>query len=297
MINSYPSIYQVGHKAIGDILKTNVIVEEKVDGSQFSFSISDGVISCRSRRTEIYIDNPDGMFSRAIETIRKISHLLTDKWIYRGEYLNKPKHNTLLYGRVPNGNIIIFDIMTGVEEYLSYEDKKAEAERIGLEVVPLLFEGIIDSKEQLTRLLDTDSVLGNVKVEGVVVKNYELFTQEKKIAIAKLVSETFKEKHGGEWKKNNPSKSDVLDQIVDKYKHEMRWQKAIQHLSESGSIEGSPLDLGLLIKEIQDDVKAECEDEIKDILFAHFWPKIKRGIISGFPEWYKSIVIDEAFDE
>ena len=38
-ISSYPKIYSLGHAAILDLLDGRVIVEEKVDGSQFSFGL------------------------------------------------------------------------------------------------------------------------------------------------------------------------------------------------------------------------------------------------------------------
>lgn len=34
--HSYPSIYALGHRAIVDLLKGPVFIEEKIDGSQFS---------------------------------------------------------------------------------------------------------------------------------------------------------------------------------------------------------------------------------------------------------------------
>lgn len=35
--NSYPQIYALGHRYLEDLLKDPVLVEEKIDGSQFSF--------------------------------------------------------------------------------------------------------------------------------------------------------------------------------------------------------------------------------------------------------------------
>ncbi|MCH7615909.1 MAG: hypothetical protein IH978_09285, partial [Nitrospinae bacterium] len=54
-------------------------------------------------------------------------------------------------------------------------------------------------------LLDTQSCLGGTTVEGVVVKNYALWTMEKKIAIGKYVSEIFKERNSKEWKIKSPT--------------------------------------------------------------------------------------------
>ena len=76
---------------------------------------------------------------------------------------------------------------------MGYEIKKAEAERLGLECVPLLYKGMIKSPDELLKFLDAESILGGTKIEGVVVKNYNLFTLEKKIAMGKFVREDFKE--------------------------------------------------------------------------------------------------------
>ena len=37
--HSFPSVYAVGHAALADLFLDDVIVEEKVDGSQFSFGL------------------------------------------------------------------------------------------------------------------------------------------------------------------------------------------------------------------------------------------------------------------
>ena len=59
----------------------------------------------------------------------------------------------------------------------------------------------------------------------------------------------------------------------------------------------SPRDIGNLIREIQADTKKECESEIKDALFKHFWPKIQRGITAGAPEWFKEQLLASAFEK
>lgn len=296
-INSYPSIYAVGHKAIRDIFDSDVVIEEKVDGSQFSFGVGDnGELHCRSKGAQIVIDAPEKMFARAVETVKEIQHLLVSNWIYRCEYLQKPKHNTLAYKRVPKKYLILFDVMTGLEEYLLPADKASEATRIKLEVVPTVFQGRITEIDMLNELLERKSILGGCTIEGVVIKNYTQFTHEKKIAIAKYVSEKFKEKHSQNWKKSNPSANDIVQLLIATYRNETRWEKAVQHLRDEGKLECSPRDIGALIREIPIDVLKECEDEIKDRLFKHFWPKVRRGITAGLPEWYKEQLAASAFE-
>src|SRR3990167_7209919 len=99
---SYPSIYSIGHKAIEDLFSSPVLIEEKLDGSQFSMSLVDGQLLCRSKNQQIVVDEPEKMFSKAIETAKSLD--LHPGWIYRCEYLRAPKHNTLAYDRVPNKN-------------------------------------------------------------------------------------------------------------------------------------------------------------------------------------------------
>lgn len=294
-IPSYPSIYALGHRAIADIFSSPVVIEEKVDGSQFSMSIDAETLklSCRSKGKDIVIDAPEKMFMTAVEIAKWLP--LHIGWTYRCEYLSKPKHNTLAYARVPRKHLIVFDVMTGPETYLTPTEKRAEADRIGLECVPCFYDGtgfiggeaMGISEGRAEELLQNDSILGGCKVEGFVVKNYAIFTPDKKIAIAKYVSEAFKEKHKHEWKKSNPTAGDFVQHIIGELKTEARWNKAIQHLRDDGRLDKSPKDIGALIKEVQMDAAKEEEQSIKDSLYQHFWPQIQRGIIAGLPEWYK----------
>ncbi len=295
-INSYPTVFQIGHKAIENIFSGPVIVEEKVDGSQFSFGVIDGELQCRSKGKQLILDAPEKMFLRAVASALEIRTALHPGWIYRGEYLEKPKHNALAYDRVPVKHIIGFDIVTGPETYLDPEEKRAEFERIGLECVPMLYSGVVDGLAMFNSFLDRVSVLGGSKIEGVVVKNYTQFTIEKKVALGKYVSEAFKEVQSGEWRKANPTTGDVIQEIINRYRTPARWQKAAQHLRESGELTDSPKDIGALMREVPADVLRECREEITGILFGHFWKQIQRGITAGLPEWYKQELAKKAFE-
>lgn len=295
MLNSYPSVYQVGHAAIGNLFDGEVQIEEKVDGSQFTFGVMDGEILCKSKNVRFAPDMANEMFSRAVETVKELAPILHPDWQYRCEYLQKPKQNTLCYERIPEKHLIIYDINTGLEQYMSYEDKKAEAERIGLECVPLLYRGKVETYDQFKQFLELTSVLGGCKVEGVVIKNYIQFTRDKKVAMGKYVSESFQEIHQGDWRKRHPTRKDVVGQIILEYKTDARWQKAVQHLEENGDYLGEMKDIPKLLKEVNQDVLKECKDEILDTLFKHFWKEISKGITRGLPEWYKEYLAKKAF--
>lgn len=292
--HSYPSIYAMGHKAIEELLLDEVLVEEKVDGSQFSFGRFNGDLRVKSKGKEMVPESPEKLFTQAVATAASLP--LKDGWTYRGECLQKPKHNALAYERTPKGNVILFDINTDEERYLSYEEKKAEAERLGLEIVPIMFHGKINSAEEVLKFLETTSILGGQKIEGVVIKNYSRFGRDKKVLMGKYVSEAFKEVHKKEWGESNPKQGDIIVRIINQYKTDARWQKAVQHIAERGELEGSLRDIGKLIPEVKEDIKKECTEEIKTILYQFAIDAILRGCCGGLPEWYKKQLMDKQFN-
>jgi hypothetical protein len=76
-----------------------------------------------------------------------------------------------------------------------------------------------------------------------------------------------------------------------------RWQKSVMHLSERGEIENSQKDIGKLIKEVKNDIEKECGDEIRDTLYSWAIDNILRGVIVGFPEWYKEKLLNSQFEQ
>lgn len=301
-INSYGKIYNVGHASLmgpQSLLDGEVVVEEKADGSQFSWGIIDGELCARSNGSQLNLDAPEKMFTKAVETIKKLEPLLKHGWVYRSEFLQKPKHNALCYDRVPKDHLIIFDICRGQENYLSYKDKCVEAKVLGLEVVPLLYygDGAKLDMSKFKELLDRTSVLGGAKIEGVVIKNYSRFSRDGHVLMGKHVSEAFKEVHKKEWKESNPTNKDILMNLIAEYKSKARWQKSILHMEEQGILTHSPKDIGLLIKETQKDIELECVEEIKDKLWNWAKSHVLRGSINGLPEYYKEKLLERQVEE
>lgn len=298
MIPSYPSIYALGHKFLGELFSGPVIIEEKVDGSQFSFGLFRDGVKFRSKGQEIHPGGPEKMFNNAISAVLDIQNTrgLVPGWTYRAEYLSKPKHNCLTYGRVPEKFLVLFDVMTDPgEHYLNPLQKREEAERLGIDCTPCFYAGSkfttllpeTDLSVSLTPFFERESFLGGCRIEGIVVKNYNHFGPDKHILVGKFVSPQFKEKHVGDWKQANPTKADIEERLVAEMTSEARWRKAIQHLTEKALITGTPQDIGPIMKEAAADILKEEEDYIKDALFKHFAPKIVRGATAGIPAFYK----------
>lgn len=290
-MRSYGKILNLGHKQIEQLLDGPVVIEEKVDGSQFSFW-KEEYVYFRSKN-QLLIPNNAGMFDKAIGSVLEVSSLFPDYTLYRAEYLRKPKHNTLAYDRTPDGHLALFDVERGEGDYYSLTEKKTEADKLGIECVPVLFVGQITSKEQLDELLDTESFLGGQKIEGLVIKAYGRF-QEGKLLCGKYVSSRFREMHTKDWKLRHPGPTDIRDQLVDSLRTEARWEKAVFHLREAGCLEGSARDIGPLIKEASEDTMSECEEFIKQKLYEWASKHISRGITRGLPEWYKEKLANES---
>lgn len=293
-IPSYPKVYHLGHKALDGLWTGGtVVIQEKVDGSQISFARFEDGVYARSKKQPLIQAGADvsggGMFDRAIERILQSAAVLPIGHIYRGEYLQSPKHNTLTYDRVPDGHIAIYDIETRPSYFVPERALRKEAKRIGFEAVWAVEEhlGEPPGLDWFDANLRRVSALGGSEIEGLVVKNREMFGKDGKMLAGKFVSERFKEKHQKGWKKANPNRKDVVAALVDELRTEARWDKAVQHLREEGTLEESPRDIGPLMKELAVDTEVEEAEHIKDVLYKHFRKDIIRGVQRGFPEWYK----------
>ena len=293
--HSFPKVYALGHRYVKDLLLEEVTIEEKIDGSQFSFGLFADGLHARSKGQQLVIDAPEKMFTKAIKTVLTLQSLLIPGWTYRAEYLKTPKHNTLAYDRIPASHLIIFDINTSEETYLDYPAKAAEAARLGLDVVPLLYYGMISKQEELIALLDRTSILGGQQIEGFVIKNYDRFGEDGKALMGKFVREDFKELNSKEWRATNPTNGDVIGHLIQTLRTPARWDKAVQHLRDAGRLTDSPVDIGALMKEVQKDTLEECQELITKRLLQWANPKINRGIIAGLPEWYKEKLLQNQF--
>ena len=313
--SAFPKIHALGKVDIQDIFKTEVEVTEKIDGSQFCFGVDEtGAIVMRSKGQQIFAENTPNMFQKAVDYIMTHQGLIQGQlapgtYIY-AEFLNKPKHNVVVYERVPENNLIVFGVKVGENFITDYACIKAKAERLNLEVVPLLYKGTLDMTriekgdggysyvgyDFLKRILETKTSIlgGDYGIEGVVAKNYEQRTKfgDPTICCGKYVRESFKERHKKEWK----TEGDTVQEFIQSFRSEARWQKAVQHLKEKGELEGSPRDIGKLMKEINVDIEAEEKQEIMDFLYKHFIKQIKRRAGAGFPEYYKDQLLKKAFE-
>jgi hypothetical protein len=298
MIPSFVKIFAVGTDYIKDIFEEEVEVSEKIDGSQIAFGLVNNQLHIRSKGSVLYQDNPEKMFKEGVDYIASIQGLLPEGVVFYGEYLKKPKHNTLPYARVPRNHIILF----GAKNYIkdAYLPGWCDyAPILNLEVVPFTTVKI-SSPEDLKAYLGVESYLGGSMREGVVVKNYGrrflLGGQPMPMMCGKFVSEQFKEVHKSRWGKEETGKG-RFETFCESFHTEARWQKAVQHLAEKGELENSPRDIGKLMKEIGIDIEEEEKADVMEYLWNEYKRDIFRAATRGAAEWYKEQLLKRSFDK
>jgi hypothetical protein len=296
LVPSYPKVYALGHRAIVDLLKDDVVVQEKYDGSQISWLWRDGNLLVRSRGKMQYgsHEETDSLFEGAIEYLKTLTPV--EGLTFRGEWFASAKHNTLAYGRRPKNGIVLFDVEEGEQGFVAPAKVSQFADAMGLEEVHTFLVGNHVTREVILELLDTTSSLSGPLVEGIVIKNYNRFAPDGKALMGKFVSEKFKEKHDKEWKANKVSHKDIVQIIIESLNTEARWEKAIQHLKERGEYDGSPRDIGPLMKEVKKDTIEEEKEWIAEKLLGWALPNVTRSLGRGLPEWYKEKLMEDQFE-
>lgn len=296
-MKEFPKIFQLGHKEINGLLDDEVEITEKIDGSQFIVGKDkEGKLHMRSKGAVINPDQPPNLFRPVVEYFLSIEKRLFKNTSLYGETLCKPRHNTLAYSRVPKNHFMLFAMSNfdGSHFSSSYFQLESFGEMLGVEVVPLLFQGKA-TIDMMDKLLPQESVLGGETPEGVVVKRYtehELYGQTFPLMSGKFVTEKFREKH--QKIPMGTSGGNKILQEFERYNTEARFNKAVSHLKEKGELEGSPKDIGKLMKELREDLLAECEEELKELLWNGYFKKdFIKVSTRGFPQWYKEKLMDD----
>lgn len=317
MVPKYTKVMYLGNSGTERALVGEVVIQEKVDGSQFRFGLNeDGELVMGSKSVNWEHGVWDKMFNPGCEHVMSLEETIKqtfnpDTYFYC-EYLQKPKHNVLKYERVPSGHLVLFDVLHEGKWIIDRGNLDVHAHDLGIEAVPELYRGVVEMQrvgagEKFDRtkgwtgtdflknmINQTMSFLGGVTIEGVVMKNYnEWMTIGDMVfpVFTKYVREEYKEQHDKAWKTKSPKTS--LEEYFKSFNNENRFRKAIQHMKESGNLTNSVKDIGPLLKEIQEDIKVEEKEQIQEYLYNHFIKDIMRVSVRGFADWYKEFLINE----
>ena len=151
--------------------------------------------------------------------------------------------------------------------------------------------------DQLDALLDTDSALGAVKVEGLVIKARDRTDKYGHVLMAKHVSPQFREVAERKKPKGAGMPPCIMDEIGSELRTEARWDKAIQHLRDDGCLSCTPRDIGALFRECSRDIEEEESEYIKQRLYQWARKGILKRATNGLAQHYKKRLADQAFTE
>lgn len=196
----YRSISRMGHRSTVGMFEVGdeIVITEKIDASNASFTLDNGVVKVFSRNLELdETNNLNGFYQWVQENINPKE--LVKEFIYFGEWLGNP-HKVRYEGH--EKSFFLFDVYDKqLEKYIPFHHVVWEAKRMKLNRVPVLYDGSFISFEHLESHVGKTELGGMIGTqstgEGIVVKNYS------KQGFAKMVTEAFREVHRGakEYKK------------------------------------------------------------------------------------------------
>ncbi len=192
----YMDVVRLGHKSTIGVLNKGdqIIIQEKIDGANASFRYDEETDTVRafSRNTELNEENTLGGFYQWTQQLPKDELMIGA--IYFGERLNPHKVKYPEYEK----QFFLFDIYnTYTGEYVDFSMVEDEAKRLGLNLVPVFYNGEYKGYEHLESFVGKTMLggkLGDVETgEGIVVKNIKYKDRFGHQLFVKLVTDAFRE--------------------------------------------------------------------------------------------------------
>ncbi|MGG1652283.1 RNA ligase family protein [Paenibacillus sp. NRS-1775] len=274
----YQHLERFGTQEVDGIELGECLVFPKVDGTNGSIWLDNGVVKAGSRNRELSVDNDDAGFYSYILSNSKFKSYLEKHPTHRlyGEFL--VPHTLKTYRDDAWRKFYIFDVVIDKEdegvEYIPYSIYQDLLEEFDLEYIPPLCIIKNGSYDNFIKSLEVNNFLikdGSGNGEGVVLKNYDFYNKYKRQTWAKIVTSEFKEKHHKAM--GSPvieAKEIVEQQIVDDYCTEAFIEKEYAKIvndNEGWKSKMIPMLLGRVYSEL-------VKEEIWNILKQYKNPKI-----------------------
>lgn len=196
-LTKYQHVERLGHDDVMGLLDGTVVVQEKLDGANFSVAKhpEKGLILA-SRNNVISVGgHPSTGFNGAIEYvldhpgIAKVLEHHPD-WVLRGEWLTR---HTINYEATKMKKFYVFDVQDRDGKYVPISQYAAVMELREILFIPALAEFTSPSLDQLTELTQGPGAYGAAQKEGIVVKRYDFVNKWGRTTWGKLVSADFRE--------------------------------------------------------------------------------------------------------
>ena len=263
LLKKYSKIKRLGSSEVENIFardEETIVVEEKLDGSNFRFWLEGGKLKFGSRRVNgVGSEQWEKIIQYLRENINREN--LKKDVIYIGEAMRK---HTINYNFDKIPKFIGYDVLekkTG--KPLNINESIELFHQINLEFVEILFEGKVKEwfKEDIQQYLETSAYYDG-KPEGIVIKNYNRLNKYNRPLFAKKVTERFTEKKSKSDNTNHKPSKKNTEYIIEKYVTKARVRKIINKLTLE---EGEKLERSLMQKLIPHVSEDVLQEEILEI--------------------------------
>ena len=176
----------------------HITITEKIDGANASIYVDeDGALIACSRRNELNPQNNLQGFYEFVQSldIDIVAAALGRQYILYGEWLVR---HSISYPQERMKQFYVFDVFnTETEQYMPWEFTKQIAEFIGLKTVPLFYDGVFTSWEDIYDLVGRTQMDAEPCGEGIVIKSQDRLDNKYSgtPAYVKIVATEFSEVH------------------------------------------------------------------------------------------------------
>ena len=247
----------------------HIVISEKIDGANESIvANADNTLTACSRKNELSPDNRLQGFYDFVQTLptHEVCEVLTPRYILFGEWLVK---HTVRYPEDKMRQFYVFDTYdTETEQYMPWSFTKNVAECLGLNTVPIFYDGPFTSWEDIYKLVGKTEMDAEPTGEGIVIKSQDRLNNKFSGTpeYVKIVAKEFSEVHESKPHNVDPeklAKKVAAEELAKTIVTERRVEKAIQKLVEEGIISETwdEKDLGTITKHLPRAVYNDCVKE------------------------------------
>ncbi|WP_261376213.1 RNA ligase family protein [Brevibacillus brevis] len=273
-------------------------MQEKLDGANASFryDVETNSIRAFSRNMELHEEeNLHGFFQWKQQLPKE---KIVAGMVYFGEWLNPHKIKYPQYDK----QYFLFDMYdTAACEYVDFVIVEREAQRLGLHLVPVFYQGEYQGEAHLRSFVGKTALGGKLRDEeigeGIVVKNADYRDRFGRQLFVKIVTDVFSEVKRQKPPKdpNQPKSEEVL--FVEQYVTLARVEKFLYKLIDKRVLEETfgVKDMGVILKNLNLRIHEDLLKEEADALPDGYDEKELRKVISKvIPLFVKEIFSEKA---
>lgn len=264
---------EVLDKGIGDRFQKGdrIIIQEKIDGSNVSFQYDSETdsLQCFSRNQILSAENTLRGYYDWVQKLDKelVKSVLGNGLRMFGEWLVK---HTVKYPDERYNTMYCFDVFDMENKcWLPQNEVKSLADKLGLNYVPVFYEGEFTAWEDYKHLVGRTEMGGEIG-EGIVIKKQNELSED--VAYTKIVHERFKEV----WKKvrrhtENPEEKQEkkrLEELTETVVTPARVEKILYKLVDEGILpeDFSAKDMKTIYKTLPSAVYHDCVKEVPEVV-------------------------------